>query len=102
NRGGRGRLELTPDHIMLAGTDHPIPWSHIQDASAVRTGRSGLSGVIACPGPEPESSCRFGNRKLKFHIGETLYNTTTDDLVAAFARYTTVAAAAGEDNATDS
>lgn len=91
NRDDLGRLELTAEHIMLAGTKHPIPWSHVQDATARGNGRSGLSGVIACPGPEPESSCRFGNRTIKFHIDEALYNTTTDDLVAAFARYTTVA-----------
>lgn len=91
NRDGLGRLELTPEHVTLAGTKHPIPWSHIRDAIACGNGRSGLSGVIACPGPEPESSCRFGNRTIKFRIDEALYNTTTDDLVAAFARYTPVA-----------
>jgi hypothetical protein len=94
NRGGLGRLELTPDHITLAGTSHPIPWSHIQDATAVRNGRSGLSGVIVCPDSEPEPSCRFSNRTIKFHIDEALYNTTVDDIASAFARYTTVATSA--------
>lgn len=91
DRGGRGRLELTADHVMLAGTSVPIPWSHIQGASTTDNRRSGLSGVIACPEGEPEPSCRFSNRTIEFHIDEALYNTTVNDIAAAFARFTTVA-----------
>lgn len=95
DRGGRGRLELTADHVTLAGTSVPIPWSHVQGATiTTRDGRSGLSGVIACPDGEPEPSCRFTNRTITFHIDEALYNTTVDDIASAFARYTTVAPSA--------
>jgi len=94
DRGGRGRLEVTADHVTLAGTSVPIPWSHIKDASTANNGRPGLSGVIACPESEAEASCRFANRTIKFHIDEALYNTTADHIAAAFARYTTVATGA--------
>src|SRR5215472_15611858 len=33
DRHRRGRLELTSDHVMLAGTSVPIPWSHIHGAT---------------------------------------------------------------------
>lgn len=97
DRGGRGRLELTADHVTLAGTSVPIPWSHIKDASTAGSdGRSGISGVIACPDSESEPpSCRFINRTIKFHIDEELYNTTVDDIASAFARHTTVAGSSG-------
>ena len=52
------------------------------------------AAVIACPDSEPEPSCRFTNRTIKFHIDEDLYNTTIDDIASAFARYTAVATSA--------
>lgn len=94
DHGGLGRLELTADHVTLAGTSVAIPWSHIQDASAGRSDQPGLKGVIACPQHEPDPSCPFRNRTIKFHIGETLYNTTVDDISAAFGRYTAVTTSA--------
>jgi hypothetical protein len=102
DRDGLGRLELTPDHLTLAGTSVPIPWSHVKDAATAHDDRPGLNAVIACPDDEPEPSCRFRNRTISFHIGSALYNSTVSDIAAAFARYTTVRtsadpAAAGND-----
>jgi hypothetical protein len=90
SRGGLGRLLLTPDHLKLAGTDVPIPWSHVQGATIARGKRPGLSGVVACPDPEPEPRCRFRDRRISFHIAQSLYFSTPDEIGAAFGRYTRV------------
>lgn len=90
SRGGLGRLLLTPDHLKLAGADVPIPWSHVQGATIARGKRPGLSGIVACPDPEPEPGCRFRGRRISFHIAQSLYFSTPDDIGAAFGRYTRV------------
>jgi hypothetical protein len=92
SRGGLGRLLLTPEHLKLAGTDVPIPWSHVQGATVARGNRPGLRGTVACPDPEPEAEprCRFRGRRIPFHIAQSLYCTTPDDIGAAFGRYTRV------------
>ena len=90
SRGGLGRLLLTPEHLKLAGTDVPIPWSHVQEATVARGKRPGLGGTVACPDPEPEPQCRFRGRRISFHIAQSLYYSTPDDIGAAFGRYTRV------------
>ena len=91
-RGGRGRLLLAPEHLMLAGTDVPIPWSHIHGAAMAGPDRPGLGGTISCPDPGPAHRCGFRGRTIRFHIAESLYGTTAAEIGAAFARYTRVAA----------
>ena len=86
-RNGYGRMLLSPDCLTLAGTDVAIPWSHIRHAALSRTGRTGLNAVIRCPEPEPDTSCRYRGRTIKFHISDTLFSTTVDELGAAFGRY---------------
>jgi hypothetical protein len=88
SRGGLGRLLLAREHLKLAGTDVPIPWSHVQEATISRGTRPGLSGIIACPEPEPQ--CRFRGRRISFHIAQSLYYSTPDEIGAAFGRYTRV------------
>jgi hypothetical protein len=87
SRNGRGRLLLTPKHITLAGTDVAIPWTHIHGAAVNRTGRAGLDARVECPESEPSPGCRFRGRTIAFHIADSLYNTTADDIGVAFARY---------------
>jgi hypothetical protein len=91
-RGGRGRLLLAPEHLMLAGTDVPIPWSHIHGAAMAGPDRPGLGGTISCPDPDPAHRCGFRGRTIRFHIAESLYCTTAAEIGAAFGRYTRVAA----------
>lgn len=90
SRRGLGRLVLTPDYLKLPGTDVPVPWSHVQGATVVRGQRPGLAGVVACPDPDPASDCKLRGRRSPFHIAESLYYTTADDIGGAFARYTDV------------
>jgi hypothetical protein len=90
SRRGLGRLLLTPDYLKLPGTDVPVPWSHVQGATVVRGQRPGLAAVVVCPDPDPVSDCKLRDRRSPFHIAESLYYTTADDIGAAFARYTDV------------
>jgi hypothetical protein len=91
-RAGMGRLLLTPEHLKLAGTDVPIPWSHVQDAAIARDARPGLNATVRCPGPDTDTSprCPFRDRTIAVHIAESLYYTTSDDIGAAFGRFTRV------------
>jgi hypothetical protein len=89
-KNGYGRMELTPDHLTLAGTDVAIRWTHIHDATLSHADRTGLDAVVKCPEPDPDTSCRYRGRTIKFHIADTLFSTTVDDLGAAFGRYTNV------------
>jgi hypothetical protein len=90
SRAGRGRLLLTPEHVIWPGTDVAIPWSHVQGAAIARGQRPGLDGRVACPEPDPVRACRFRGHTISFHIAESLYHTTADDIGAAFARHTHV------------
>ena len=91
SRNGYGRMRLSSESLTLAGTDVAIRWSHIHDATLSRTGRTGLDGAIRCPEPEPDGACRYRGRTIKFHIADTLFSTTVDDLGVAFRRYVDVA-----------
>jgi hypothetical protein len=91
DRNGYGRMRLSPDSLTLAGTDVAIGWSHIHDATLSHSGRTGLDGVIECPEPEPDESCRYRGRTIRFHVADTLFSTTVDDLGAAFSRHVDVA-----------
>jgi len=90
-RNGYGRMLLSAEHLTLAGTDVAIGWSHIHEAKLSRTGRTGLDGMIRCPEPEPDESCRYRGRTIKFHIADSLFSTTVDDIGAAFGRHVDVA-----------
>ena len=90
SRRGLGRLVLTPDYLKLPGTDTPVPWSHVQGATVVRGRRPGLDAVVVCPDPDPAPDCKLRGRRSPFHIAESLYYTTADDIGAAFVRYTDV------------
>jgi hypothetical protein len=61
-KNGHGRLLLTPGDMTLAGTDVPIPWSHVHDAALVRGEEPRVTGVITCP--DPDGRCRFANRRI--------------------------------------
>ena len=87
NKSGYGRMELSAEALTMAGTDIAISWPHIRAVALRRTGRTGLDGVIKCPEPEPDESCRYRGRTIKFHIADTLFSTTVDDLGVAFSRY---------------
>jgi hypothetical protein len=91
-KNGYGRMRLSRECLTLAGTDVAISWSHLHDATLSYSGRTGLDGVIKCPEPEPDESCRYRGRTIKLHIADTLFSTTVDELGAAFSRYIDVAA----------
>ncbi|HET7014965.1 MAG TPA: hypothetical protein VFI65_13705 [Streptosporangiaceae bacterium] len=90
-RNGYGRMLLSAEHLTLAGTDVAISWSHVHEAKLSRTGRTGLDGLIRCPEPEPDEACRYRGRTIKFHIADSLFSATVDDIGAAFGRHVDVA-----------
>jgi hypothetical protein len=90
-RNGYGRMLLSPEHLTLAGTGIAISWSHVHDAALSHTGRTGLDGVIRCPEHDADESCRYRDRTINFHVADSLFSTTVDDLGAAFGRYVGIA-----------
>ncbi|MDR2985968.1 MAG: hypothetical protein LBV34_14120 [Nocardiopsaceae bacterium] len=89
-KNGHGRLLLTPGDMTLAGTDVPIPWSHVHDTALLRGEEPRVTGVITCP--DLNGRCRFANRRIPFSIGARMYATTIDDVAAAFGEHVPVVA----------
>lgn len=74
-KNGRGRLLLTPGNLTLAGTDVPIPWSHVQDAALVRGDEPRVTGVITCPALQNGSGRHGGSP----HQDSSPYHNSSPD-----------------------